>query len=1031
MIEAKTTSSNPELLALQNAGAAIASSSDLDYILDVVSQEMINLLGVEGCAIFRWNQDKGTISLLVERGPDGKRALAVPADIYFLADAPLINRVLIDRCAQQISLSQAKADPAELTRMQEAKIKSLLVLPMECYGQLVGVVQVVEGQGERVFTIPEIALAQLLANQTASAIENARLYQVDRSHRQELEIVQNVSLSLTASLELSDVFDAILSAALELVAAEDAHIFLYDAGRLTFGAMMTPAGRQEQPISDPRPHGLTYTVARQGEPFMIPDMAKHPLYADSPPNWHGAIIGMPLKIGERVVGVMNTFCSHPYTFSEGEIRALHLLADQAAIAIENARLYAETQQRAQQLAVLHELDQAVSASLHLADIYHTCARHAARIINFDHISINLLEDDEIRVNYVTDREGTLTSAKSKLPLKSSAAGWVITQGQPLLRHNVAADSRFVEDEQLVKADIQSGMVIPLRYKRQIIGAWSIGSRKRSAYTPDDLELAQAIADQLANAIENARLYKQARQEITERKQAEAALRASEERFRQVISSISDWIYMTRINEDGSRINLYLSSHVETLTGYPYEKFMADWNFWPSGIIHPEDRTAAAEQSARLAIGQSSEMEYRLIRADGEIIWVRDSARVESEGDKAKMIYGVVSDITQRKQLEEQFHQSQKMEAIGRLAGGVAHDFNNLLTVINGYSELLLYRHLEGTSPLRRYIEEIRKAGERAASLTGQLLAFSRKQVLQPQIIDLNTVVADMDKLLRRLIGEDIDLVTAPGAESGSVKADPGQIEQVIMNLVVNARDAMPHGGNLTVGTANVTLDETHTRGIVGLEPGPHVVLMVKDTGSGMDPEVMSHIFEPFFTTKEKQKGTGLGLATVYGIVTQSGGYIDVSSKIGAGTTFKVYLPQVDQQVELSKPEQSTEAPHGQETILLVEDEDLVRDLTRTVLLEHGYRVLEASGGSQALSISEEYQSSIDLLATDVVMPHMSGRELAERLLLLRPNIKILYMSGYTDDTIVHHGLADPSITFLQKPFTPAELAHKVREVLDS
>ncbi|HXV44800.1 MAG TPA: ATP-binding protein, partial [Anaerolineae bacterium] len=590
---------------------------------------------------------------------------------------------------------------------------------------------------------------------------------------------------------------------------------------------------------------------------------------------------------------------------------------------------------------------------------------------------------------------------------------------------------FAEDEQLVGIGIQSGIIIPLRYKRQAIGAWSIGSRQRGAYTPDDLEIAQDIADQLANAIENARLYKQARQEITERKQAEVALRASEERFRQVISSISDWIYTTRINEDGSRVNLYLSSHVETLTGYPYEKFMADWNFWPSGVVHPDDRAAAAEQSARLAVGQSSEMEYRLIRADGEIIWVRDSARVESEGDKAKIIYGVVSDITQRKQLEEQFHQSQKMEAIGRLAGGVAHDFNNLLTVINGYSELLLYRHLDGTSPLRRYIEEIKKAGERAASLTGQLLAFSRKQVLQPQIIDLNTVVADIDKMLRRLIGEDIDLVTAPGAESGSVKADPGQIEQVIMNLVVNARDAMPHGGNLTVGTANVTLDETYTRGIVGLEPGPHVVLMVKDTGSGMDPEILSHIFEPFFTTKEKQKGTGLGLATVYGIVTQSGGYIDVSSKVGAGTTFKVYLPQVDQQVELSKPEQSTEAPHGQETILLVEDEDLVRDLTRTVLLEHGYRVLEASGGSQALSISEQYQNPIDLLATDVVMPHMSGRELAERLLLLRPDIKILYMSGYTDDIIVHHGLADPSITFLQKPFTPAELAHKVREVLDS
>jgi CheY-like chemotaxis protein len=264
-----------------------------------------------------------------------------------------------------------------------------------------------------------------------------------------------------------------------------------------------------------------------------------------------------------------------------------------------------------------------------------------------------------------------------------------------------------------------------------------------------------------------------------------------------------------------------------------------------------------------------------------------------------------------------------------------------------------------------------------------------------------------------------------------VKADPGQIEQVIMNLVVNARDAMPNGGKLTVETANVVLDEAFTRRVAELEPGPHVMLMVRDTGSGIKPEILSHIFEPFFTTKDKQKGTGLGLATVYGIVAQSGGHIDVSSRVGQGATFKIYLPQVDQAVELPQPEQLTDAPHGSETILLVEDEDAVRALTRTVLLKHGYHVLEAARGQEALSISQQYEGTIDLLATDVVMPQMSGRELAEQLLLVRPNLKILYMSGYTEDAIVHHGVFAPGVAFLQKPFSPNGLARKIREVLEA
>ncbi|PYS49074.1 MAG: hybrid sensor histidine kinase/response regulator [Acidobacteria bacterium] len=391
---------------------------------------------------------------------------------------------------------------------------------------------------------------------------------------------------------------------------------------------------------------------------------------------------------------------------------------------------------------------------------------------------------------------------------------------------------------------------------------------------------------------------------------------------------------------------------------------------------------------------------------------------------------LASDVTERRLLEEQFRQSQKMEAIGQLAGGIAHDFNNLLTAINGYSELAM-RKLQAEDPLRRNLEEIKKAGERAASLTRQLLAFSRKQILQPAVLVINSVVSDMEKMLRRLIGEDIDLKTALETQLGSIKADPGQIEQIIMNLVINARDAMPAGGKLTIETSNVDLDETYARQHTGVTPGHYVMLAVSDTGMGMNTATLARIFEPFFTTKEKGKGTGLGLSTIYGIVKQSGGNIWVYSEVGQGTTFKVYLPRVDEDAqEYKRTDETEEILQGTETILLAEDEEIVRTLAREILETYGYRVLEASGSGAALLICERVTEPIDLLITDVVMPEMSGRQLAARLSQLRPEMKVLYMSGYTDDAIVHQGVLDEDANFIQKPFTPDALAKKVREVLN-
>jgi len=421
-----------------------------------------------------------------------------------------------------------------------------------------------------------------------------------------------------------------------------------------------------------------------------------------------------------------------------------------------------------------------------------------------------------------------------------------------------------------------------------------------------------------------------------------------------------------------------------------------------------------------------------MRKDGRAAVVRVSGRAVTNGGKGKTFELFAEDVTEQRALEQQLLQSQKMEAVGRLAGGIAHDFNNLLMVISGYSEFLLER-LGPEPALRGPAQEIANAAGRASSLTRQLLAFSRKQMLAPKILDLNGVVTENLKMLTRMIGEDIDLVMVPGAGLGTVRADAGQIEQVIMNLAVNARDAMPSGGKLTIETSNISLDEDYARFHAPLKPGNYVTLAISDTGAGMDSETQSHIFEPFFTTKGP-RGTGLGLSTVYGIVKQSGGYIWVHSEPDKGTTFKIYLPRV---AEISENLAQIAVPaepgtvKGTETILVVEDEPNLRYLARQFLEKQGYRVIEAADGAVAMQIAVAHEGMIHLLLTDVIMPGMNGRELAQRIVEIRPNTKVLYMSGYTENVIGRNGTLDAGVRLLQKPFTLHDLKNRVREVLDS
>jgi len=536
-----------------------------------------------------------------------------------------------------------------------------------------------------------------------------------------------------------------------------------------------------------------------------------------------------------------------------------------------------------------------------------------------------------------------------------------------------------------------------------------------------------------------------KQEIEERKRVENELRAS---YRKLEARFQDSsANLDLANEQRLQLAAIVESSEDAIIGCSLSGLITIWNRGAERLFgYSAEEVVGEVTSTNAQFRWPDEMKALKKVRGGESVPPFETVRRRKDGTEVHVSVSIspireqdgritgasliCRDVSERKRLERQVIQSQKMEAIGQLAGGVAHDFNNLLTIINGYSDLLLSR-LRPDDPMRELLSEIYRAGERAGTLTRQLLAFSRQQVLEPKVLDLNAVVSDTEKMLRRLIGEDIILTYVPNGTAGRVRVDPGQVEQILMNLAVNARDAMPQGGRLTIETRRVTLDEHYARTRPDVRPGEYTMLAISDTGCGMDDAIKAHIFEPFFTTKGPGKGTGLGLATVYGIVKQSGGSVDVYSELGHGTTFKIYFPQVQEAVSPGKSFHGVPVmPHGSETVLLVEDEDAVRSLARHVLRSCGYTVLEAGDGRTAVELVEDHKGTIDLLLSDVVMPYLGGRQLAERLAALRPGLKVLFLSGYTDDAVVRHGVLEADYAFLQKPFTPTSLAQKVRAVLD-
>jgi PAS domain S-box-containing protein len=814
-----------------------------------------------------------------------------------------------------------------------------------------------------------------------------------RPEQLDLLAVIKASQSISGQIHLPDLLEALLQIVLEQAGAQRGCLLLVEGEALAIHAQAETLGATTRvnlvpalPISPTTlPVSILTYVRRTGEALVLIDAPAEANYASDEyivRHKPRSILCLPIQRQAQLVGLLyleNNLMAG--AFSAQTLTVLELLAAQAAISLDSARLYAKLQQ---ENAERRQAEAELRAS-------------EARFRTFvDHATDAFFLHDAHGVILDMNRQ-----ACESLGYRREELLGMIPFG-----FDVDADRSFFDH---IEARLDANEVIAFdsRHRRKDGSVFPVEVRVRSFWQGGYRFAISLVRD------------------ITERKQAERALVESYSLLHAVVEGASDVVYVKdlkglylMINSAGARV---LGKTVEEVIGKDdHELFTSE----TAQAITERDRQVTAS-------GVSQTIEEVATVAGVRRTYLVNKGVYRDRHDQVIGLIGIARDVTELKRLEEQFRQAQKMEAVGRLAGGVAHDFNNLLTVINGNSELV-FGGLRADNPNRELLAEIIASGERAANLTRQLLAFSRKQMLQPEVVSLNVVLGQVLKLLQRLIGEDIELVLRPSATLGLAKVDPGQFEQAIINLLVNARDAMPDGGQLTIETVNINLDEHYAEQHPEVRPGRYVVVAVSDTGQGMDEETKACIFEPFFTTKEPGKGTGLGLAMVYGFIRQSGGHVEVYSELSHGTTFKLYLPRADESMPAATVLPSRlSIPAGSETVLVVEDEAAVRNLLRRVLQSCGYTILEAQDGKVALEIAQRHAGRIDLLVTDLVMPKMSGRELVERLTQARPGMRTLMMSGYSNDVVIRQGALQASVAFLQKPFSPIDLARKVREILDA
>jgi len=1069
---AETEGRRREAEVLAEVGRLVSQSLEPDEVGQRIVECVCRLLGSAMATLYGISLDTGDFVMLASAGAE-IRNRTLPRGTAAVG--------LAVREGRPVSTPDALLDPritlAPETRaaLENFEHRAILALPLVAGERVFGALASL-GRTGRVFTPHEIQLAQTFVDQAAIALDNARLHSETTRRKWEAEVLAGVGRLVTESLDADEVAGRIADSLRALLGGLSSVLVRVEpiSGAL-IGRHMSADGSGVD-IVFPAGIGAMGRAVRTRRPVATTNLLTDPRIALTPElrealqsRPHRSALALPMIVDDRVVGAIAVGDHEGRSYDSDEVRLAQAFVDQAAMALEKARLFEDSERRRREAEIFAELASQITASLDL-DMILKWVREAARELCRADLGVIATRDTMTQTMLVRHWPGAPEPPVDRILPGEGIGGQVLLTGRPFRTDDYQHDPRLRNDTQpLTQTEgVEAALAVPIQTEARVEGMLAVFNRSPRPFTDRDEARLTRLAAQTSIAIRNAQLLEarrayQARleglldvsHELSRIQPVEELLGAIAAACGRVLESESvgfrlvegDELVVAGLwgdaKETMSTRRIKFGESLSGIVAATCAPLRLDDVTEDTRLI-PAHRSAVKRLGYRAFLGVPIKVGERVtgvlsIRTrrpagfskDDERIATAFASQAATALENARLFREVQVAAEEVSRAQEALLQAQKMDAIGRLAGGVAHDFNNLLTIIHGRCEILLKRFERGTKP-RQDLDLIQRTAHRAAALTKQLLAFSRQQVLQPRVLHLNAAVGESVSMLQRLIGEHITLTTAPNAQRDRVKADPTQLEQILMNLAINARDAMPRGGRLTIETGDVDLDETFAREHPGAGTGPHVRLAVSDDGVGMSAAIQGRIFEPFFTTKDKGRGTGLGLSMVYGIVKQHGGYIGVRSEEGHGTIFEIYLPcateMEDTRAELA-PEGGGES-RGSETILLVEDQGDVRELTREILEMAGYTVLEAARGDEALRLCRDSAKPIDLLLTDVVMPQMSGPELARHVVELRPSTKVVYMSGYTDDALGHHGVLDPEIVLLPKPFTPESLMQHLRIALD-
>ena len=994
--------------ALRDAAQVISSKLSLDQVIEVVLEQLARVLPYDSACVIM--VEGHFLRVIAGRGYENFTDVPNLSTTTFPKDASVLTEVVQN--GKALMIPDVKDYPGWVVTPFSTHVRSTLAVPLWVREQVIGLFSIdrVKPGG---FSASDLELAEVFAAQTSAAIENARLFEAQEKRAAELETIRQVSLGLTASLEPQAVFDAILDGVFKLMPdVLDAHIFVYDEGRLSFGASLWQDGNRGKLYAEPRQNGLTYSVARSGKTIKVDDFKTHSLFADQngAEGWQGSIVGMPVKIGERVVGVLNVAHSEPYAFSEVELNLFRLLGDQAALAIENARLFEQTTTERRHMALLYDVGQAIVAAFEIDTILTRALELICQALSGEAGAVWLYQPDDERlemralyVNGLVPLAEYIAENERQLGVGEGLVGWTARERLPVNVADIQENPHW-QTVPYLEVDIHSFLAAPIMEGQNLLGVIAILHSQKAAFSTAHLELIQTACQQVGLALSNARRYQDINRLVD-------LLAAEQYRLESLIEMLPVGVLLLDANYHlqvtnplGREILAILAPKIE------------------DGIVSVLGNTTLAD----LLTHQDDPLPVEIAVLDPQPGIFEVQARAIG-GEQVQWVLSL-RDVTQEREIQERVEMQNRLATVGQLAAGIAHDFNNIMAAIVVYADLLMMEPDLSQASQERLVT-IQQQVQRASSLIRQILDFSRRSVMEQSALDLLPFMKEMEKLLERTLPETVRLELIYAEGEYQTLADPTRLQQVFMNLAVNARDAMKDGGRLRFELNHNELFPGEIPPVVDMPPGNWLRIGVIDTGVGIAPDNLSRIFEPFYTTKPVGQGTGLGLAQVYGIVRQHEGFIDVKSQVGIGTQFEIYLPGLPGEAEDDDSDVDRSLIDGTgKTVLLVEDDATTLTALQALLDAHQFQVLTASNGSEALKLLELQHSTISLVISDVVMPEMGGMELYSVMKISWPEIKMIFITGHPMDSQDQDVLERGRVVWLQKPFSITDFNRAVRKV---